>query len=153
LGLLALKRTANWNVVILVLFGFLVGSFVGLIPPDEGSLQWWYLLGVASSLIIACYFASRMIRRSLSEVGMGLWFLTWIYVLGWAGLILLHLDPIFHMVWASFGLVLFAGMSVVWFSNTKSTLDRLPGSALGTDLYLITLNLILASRFLLLSIR
>lgn len=94
-----------------------------------------------------------MIRRSLSEVGMGLWFLTWIYVLGWAGLILLHLDPIFHMVWASFGLVLFAGMSVVWFSNTKSTLDRLPGSALGTDLYLITLNLILASRFLLLSIR
>jgi hypothetical protein len=153
LGLLALKRTANWNVVILVLFGFLVGSFAGLIPSGKGNLQWWYSLGLASSIIIASYFASRIIRRRLSEIGMGLWLLTWIYVLGWAGLFLLDLDPVFQVVWASFGLILFVGMSIVWFSNSKPALDRFPGSALGIDLFLITLNLIIASSFLLHTIR
>jgi hypothetical protein len=152
LGLLALKQTTYWNVILLVLFGIIVGSFAGLFSAEKGHLIWCYSTGIASTLIFACFVISQKLRKHLREIGTGLWLLTWFYVFGWVGLSLLDLDPVFQIVWATFGLALFVGMGVVWFSNTELALERLPGSALGVDLYLIMLNMILASRFLLYSI-
>jgi hypothetical protein len=60
----------------------------------------------------------------------------------------LELDPVFRQVWAGFGLVLFACMSAVWFSNYPLVKDRLSGTSLGIDLYLLTINLSLAARIL-----
>lgn len=148
LGLLAMKRTPNWNVVMLITFGFMAGSFAELIPSDRGGHYWLLSVGIASTLLILCFWLSRILRRRPREFGPGLWLLTWFYVVGWAGFLLLDVDPILQLVWIGFGLALFAGLGVVWFSNAPLALGRTPGSTLGIDLYLIMLNMIVVSRLL-----
>ena len=147
-GLLALKRTSSWNVGLLVLFGVLAGSFSNLIQPDGGSGKWWSSLGTAVLVLVLSQWISRRWRKNWGEIGLGLWILIWIYLIGWAGLFLLPLAPVFHRVWAGFGLVLFGGITAVWFSNIEQAFERHPGAALGIDLYLLTLNIILAARIL-----
>jgi hypothetical protein len=90
-------------------------------------------------------------KQQLEMIGVGFWVLSCVYLLGWAGLVLVNLDQIFQRVWAGFGVALFAGISTVWFSSSKAVMDQVPGSALGIDLYLLSLNLILAVRILLLN--
>ena len=151
-GLVALKKTATWNIVLLAIFGALIGSFAGLLETGSKLQPWWLSLAMTLIILTISLLVGRAWRGRWNDIGVGLWVLTWIYLLGWAGLWLVHLDPLFQGVWAGFGLVLFGGMSAVWFSNSEQDLERLPGSTLGIDLYLLTLNIILAARILLLNI-
>jgi len=148
LGLIALKRRVNWNVGLLIMFGFLAGSFTGLIQSGSGVENWLWALGIAITIQSISLLTSRAIRIRWNDLGVGLWLLAWAYLLGWAGLMLLDLDVAFRRVWAGFGLVLFACMSAVWFSNYPHVKDQLSGTSLGIDLYLLTINLSLAVRIL-----
>lgn len=148
LGLLALKRTSTWNVVLLVLFGVLAGSFFVFVLPNKDQITMWLPSLVTTSLLMASYLAANRLPGRVREIGAGLWILTWFYVLGWVGLLMVEVDPLLKVIWACFGLALFSGMSMVWLSNLPAALQILPGSALGIDLYLITINLYIASHFL-----
>jgi hypothetical protein len=148
LALMGLKKTPNWNLGVLILFSFQVGSFINLLSPAGGLSRWWLPLGVAFGLLIVSWWISRFRIALWGEIGVGLWLLTWMYVLGWGLLFVIEIDPLLQRVWAGFGMCLFTGMTTIWFARSESALKQSLGSSLGIDLYLLTLNLILASRLL-----
>jgi hypothetical protein len=148
LALLGLKKTPNWNLGVLVLFGFQVGAFINLLSPAGGLSRWWLPLGVTSGLLLVSWWFSHIRSGLLGEIGVGLWLLTWLYVLGWVIPFVLDIYPLLQRVWAGFGLCLFTGLTTIWFAHIEGALEQSLGSSLGVDLYLLTLNLILASRLL-----
>jgi hypothetical protein len=120
----------------------------GLVELVPGGLQEWeYLLVLVSLKVLALVLLGVLPQALVHQFLV----LDWVYLLGWAGLVVFNLDQIFQRVWAGFGVALFAGISTVWFSSSEAAMDRVPGSALGIDLYLLFLNLILAVRILLLN--
>jgi hypothetical protein len=82
----------------------------------------------------------------MKEVGIGLWLLSWAYLMGWAVIAFLGLDPVFTTAWAGAGVLIFSGLAAAWFSSLESQLDAQPGPALAADLFFLFLNLTIALR-------
>lgn len=148
-GLMALKRLTNWNVAVLMIFAAFVGSFVRVLFPEDRVEVWWGVIVLSLFVVGVSSLFGWNWKGRWREVGIGFWLLAWIYLLGWLGFLLFRPDPIFQKVWGGFGLSIFAGMTMVWFSTGESAINTTPGSALGIELYLLTLNAMLAAWILL----
>lgn len=152
LGLIGLKNSPNWNVVFLLFFAFVLGSFSTLDHRMENIGSWATPLFLAIAVVVGCFFMGQRIRHGVGEFSQGIWLLSWVYILGWVGIDLLDLELLLQAVWAGFGLALFGGLITFWFAQLRSNKVGLRGSALGIDLFLLSVNVVVAIRILLLSL-
>ncbi len=148
-GLMAFKRVSNWNVFLLIIFAFFMGLFATLIFPEKRVEACWGVLVLSLFVVTACSLMGWNWKGRWREIGISFWLLAWAYLLGWVAFLILQVDPIFQKVWGGFGLSVFAGMTMVWFSTGESAIKTSPGSALGIELYLLILNISLAAWILL----
>lgn len=148
IALMTFKSVPGWNVGLLAALGFTLGVFLRAMAA-EVRISAWLLSAVLAVLVFAitAWLGRRMGFR-MRDVGTGLWLLSWAYLLGWAVIAFLGLDPIFTTAWAGAGVLIFAGLAAAWFASLEPQLDAQPGAALAVDLFFLFLNLTVAVRVL-----
>jgi hypothetical protein len=130
----------------LAALGIALGVFLRALAADV-MFSAWLLSALLAVLVfaVAAWIGRRMGSR-MKEVGIGLWLLSWAYLMGWAVIAFLGLDPVFTTAWAGAGVLIFSGLAAAWFSSLESQLDAQPGPALAADLFFLFLNLTIALR-------
>ena len=146
IALMTFKSAPGWNVGLLAALGLALGLFLRALA-GEARISTWLLSAVLAVLVFAptAWFGRRMGFR-MRDVGIGLWLLSWAYLLGWAVIAFMRLDPVFITVWAGAGVLIFAGLAAAWFASLESQLDAQPGAALAVDLFFLFMNLTIALR-------
>jgi hypothetical protein len=140
---LAFRDLPNWNLVLLLLFSFSSGFAFGTLLKKETSLpiEEVLLIGFAAlSVSLGVGQAIRLDNLALLRVTR---VSCWLYLGIW---VLLGLGTVDGAIRASLGLVgsLSFSLSVaIWSSNLKGRLS-LPTPALALELYLLSINLIIA---------
>ncbi|MEA1976715.1 MAG: hypothetical protein U9N80_02305, partial [Chloroflexota bacterium] len=109
----------------------------------------WLLSALLAVLVfaVAAWLGRRMGSR-MKDLGIGLWLLSWAYLMGWAVIAFMGLDPVFTTAWAGAGVLIFSGLAAAWFASLESKLIVQPGAALAADLFFLFLNLTIALRVL-----
>ena len=107
---------------------------------------------MAILVLAGCFVAGQRIRHEMSEINQGVWLLSWAYIFGWLGIDFLDLELVLQAVWAGFGLALFGGLLTFWFAQLRFYIGSTTGSVLGIDLYLLSVNIVVAIRILLLTL-
>ena len=149
IALMTFKSVPTWNVALLIGLGFVLGVFVRALVLDVRISVWMISVGLAGLVLGLSGWFGRRLGTPLLDVGIGLWLLSWAYLLGWAGIALLDLDPVFVTVWAGAGVLIFAGLAAAWFASLEPRLDAQPGAALAVDFFFLSLNLTVVIRILL----
>ncbi|TET35429.1 MAG: hypothetical protein E3J69_05065 [Anaerolineales bacterium] len=146
IALMTFKSVPGWNVGLLAALGIALGVFLRALAADV-MFSAWLLSALLAVLVfaVAAWIGRRMGSR-MKEVGIGLWLLSWAYLMGWAVIAFLGLDPVFTTAWAGAGVLIFSGLAAAWFSSLESQLDAQPGPALAADLFVLFLNLTIALR-------
>jgi hypothetical protein len=146
IALMTFKSVPGWNVGLLAALGIALGVFLRALAADV-MFSAWLLSALLAVLVfaVAAWIGRRMGSR-MKEVGIGLWLLSWAYLMGWAVIAFLGLDPVFTTAWAGAGVLIFSGLAAAWFSSLESQLDAQPGPALAADLFFLFLNLTIALR-------
>ena len=146
IALMTFKSVPGWNVGLLAALGIALGVFLRALAADV-MFSAWLLSALLAVLVfaVAAWIGRRMGSR-MKEVGIGLWLLSWAYLMGWAVIAFLGLDPVFTTAWAGAGVLIFTGLAAAWFSSLESQLDAQPGPALAADLFFLFLNLTIALR-------
>ena len=146
IALMTFKSVPGWNVGLLAALGIALGLFLRALAA-EVMFSAWLLSALLAVLVfaVAAWIGRRMGSR-MKEVGIGLWLLSWAYLMGWAVIAFLGLDPVFTTAWAGAGVLIFSGLAAAWFSSLESQLDAQPGPALAADLFFLFLNLTFALR-------
>ena len=149
IALMTFKSVPGWNVGLLAALGLALGVFLRALAA-EVMFSAWLLSALLAALVfaVAAWIRRRMGSR-MKEVGIGLWLLTWAYLMGWAVIAFMGLDPVLTTAWAGAGVLIFSGLAAAWFSSLESQLDAQPGAALGVDLFFLFLNFTIALRVLL----
>lgn len=149
IALMTFKSVPGWNVGLLAALGLALGVFLRALAA-EVMFSAWLLSALLAALVfaVAAWIGRRMGSR-MKEVGIGLWLLSWAYLMGWAVIAFMNLDPVLTTAWAGAGVLIFTGLAAAWFSSLESQLDAQPGPALGVDLFFLFLNLTVALRVLL----
>ena len=146
IALMTFKSVPGWNVGLLAALGIALGVFLRALAADV-MFSAWLLSALLAVLVfaVAAWIGRRMGSR-MKEVGIGLWLLSWAYLMGWAVIAFLGLDSVFTTAWAGAGVLIFSGLAAAWFSSLESQLDAQPGPALAADLFFLFLNLTIALR-------
>jgi hypothetical protein len=148
IALMTFKSVPGWNVGLLAALGLALGVFLRALAA-EAMFSAWLLSALLAALVFAlsAWLGRRMGSR-MREVGIGLWLLSWAYLMGWAVIAFLGLDPVFTTAWAGAGVLIFTGLAAAWFASLESQLDDQSGPALAADLFFLFLNLTIALRVL-----
>jgi len=109
---------------------------------------WLLSAGLAVLVFALSAWLGRRLGSRMKDAGIGLWLLSWAYLMGWGVIAFLELDPVFTTAWAGAGVLIFTGLAAAWFSSLESQLDAQPGAALAVDLFFLFLNLTIALRVL-----
>jgi hypothetical protein len=130
-------------------FSASLGAVLSLLARGNTQSVGYEPLGLVLACLAAGAVAGLWMGSRFGEFGVILWIVSWAYLLGWAALIFLKLDPVFYLTWSLVGLVLFTGLAAVWFANMRYHLKTLSSVSTAIDLYLISVNLYLAAMILL----
>ena len=149
IALMTFKSVPGWNVGLLVALGLALGMFLRALAAEAMFSAWLLSAGLAVLVFALAAWIGRRLGSRMREVGIGLWLLSWAYLMGWAVIAFMDLDPVFTTAWAGAGVLIFTGLAVAWFSSLESQLDAQPGPALAVDLFFLFLNLTVALRVLL----
>lgn len=148
MAMLTFREQYGWNLALLLGFSGALGTVFSFLSAGSmlavGFESIWIVL---LSLSIGAS-AGRWLGEHFGEFGVILWLVSWAYLLGWAFLIFLELDPVFILTWSGVGLLLFTGLSGVWFANMEAHFKQRSSVSAAIDLYLISINLYLAAMIL-----
>jgi len=148
IALMTFKSVPGWNVGLLAALGLALGVFLRALAAEAMFSVWLLSAGLAVLVFAAAAWLGRRMGSRMKEVGIGLWLLSWAYLMGWAVIAFMGLDPVFTTAWAGAGVLIFSGLAAAWFSSLESQLDAQPGAALAADLFFLFLNLTIAIRVL-----
>ena len=148
IALMTFKSVPGWNVGLLAALGLALGVFLRALAAEVMFSAWLLSAGIAVLVFALTAWFGRRLGSRMREVGIGLWLLSWAYLLGWAVIAFLGLDPVFTTAWAGAGVLIFSGLAAAWFASLESQLDAQPGAALAVDLFFLFLNLTIALRVL-----
>jgi len=148
IALMTFKSVPGWNVGLLAALGLALGVFLRALAAEAMFSAWLLSAGLAVLVFAVAAWLGRRMGSRMKDVGIGLWLLSWAYLMGWAVIAFLGLDPVFTTAWAGAGVLIFTGLAVAWFSSLESQLDAQPGPALAVDLFFLFLNLTIALRVL-----
>ncbi|NIS82215.1 MAG: hypothetical protein GTO14_18870 [Anaerolineales bacterium] len=142
------KNESGWNVTLLLGFSLVVGAILSVMGGVDSSRGWIFAIGGMTFILASAALVGRFLRGRFAVLGVGLWMSSWVYLFGWGAIALLHLEESLLAIWALAGLVIFAGLSVVWFAGIadRAREDTVP--ALAMDLYILGINLAIAARLL-----
>ena len=149
IALMTFKSVPGWNIALLAALGLALGVFLRALAAEEMFSAWLLSAGLAVLMFALSAWLGRRLGSRMRDVGIGLWLLSWAYLLGWVVIAFLGLDPVFTTAWAGAGVIIFTGLAAAWFSSLESQLDTQSGAALGVDLFFLFLNLTVALRVLL----
>ncbi len=143
-GLLTFRQTPTWSTVLLLALALTVGAIIRLMAGAHIAWVPCATAGLGVPLAGAVIGGGLRLRRGW--VRGGLWALAWIYILGaW----LTPFGPgTMRGWWAGAGLLVFAGLAVVWFGDWQARNANDPAGGPAAELYLIGLNLALAANTL-----
>jgi len=148
IALMTFKSVPGWNVGLLAALGFALGVFLRALVA-EVMFSTWLLSALLAVLVFAvAAWLGRRLGSRMRDVGIGLWLLSWAYLMGWVVIAFLGLDPVFTTAWAGAGVLIFSGLAAAWFASLESNLDTQSGPALAVDLFFLFLNLTIALRVL-----
>jgi FtsH-binding integral membrane protein len=149
IAMLTFREQQGWNLPLYLGFSVSLGAVIASLGTDPvGTFKFEPLWLVLPCLGVGAIAGSWLGSRS-GEIGVILWLVCWVYLLGWAALIFLQLDPVFYLTWSAVGLVLFTGLAAIWFSHMADQLKQQSSISAAIDLYLICINLYLAATILL----
>ncbi len=143
-ALLTFRRTPAWSTILLLALALTVGAVIRLMAGAQ--IAWVPSAAAGLGVPLASATIGRGLRLRRNWVRGGLWAEAWIYILGaW-------LTPFgegnTRVWWAGAGLLVFAGLTVVWFGDWQARDARDPVGGPAAELYLIGLNLALAANAL-----
>ena len=148
MALMTFKSVPGWNVTLLITLGLVLGVFLRAMAVELMISAWLLSFGLAALVFALTAWMGRMVGFRMRDVGIGLWLLSWAYLLGWAVIALMGLDPVFITAWAGAGVLIFAGLAAAWFAALEPQLDVQPRAALAVDLFFLFINLVVALRVL-----
>lgn len=148
IALMTFKSVPGWNVGLLAALGLALGVFLRALAAEAMFSDWLLSAGLAVLVFALSAWIGRRMGSRIKDVGIGLWLLSWAYLMGWAVIAFLRLDPVFTTAWAGAGVLIFSGLAAAWFSSLESQLDAQPGPAFAVDLFFLFLNLTIALRVL-----
>jgi len=148
IALMTFKSVPGWNVGLLAALGLALGVFLRALAAEVMFSAWLLSAGIAMLVFALSAWLGRRTGSRMKDVGIGLWLLSWAYLMGWAVIAFMDLDPAFTTAWAGAGVLIFSGLAAAWFSSLESQLDAQPGAALAADLFFLFLNLTIALRVL-----
>jgi hypothetical protein len=149
IALVTFKSVPGWNASLLAALGLALGVFLRALAAEVMFSAWLLSAGLAVLVFGLTAWFGRRLSSKMRDVGIGLWLLSWAYLLGWAVIAFMGLDPVFTTAWAGAGVMIFTGLAAAWFASLESQLDTQAGAALGVDLFFLFLNLTVALRVLL----
>jgi FtsH-binding integral membrane protein len=137
-------RSPGWMAIFLAGLSLAVGVLVARLQwLDETQVRWW-AAGSALAITGAAAGLGRALRRSLRPLYGPLWFAAWLLIAGMLSTLLLGVGGEWLRIEAAASLIVFAGLTASWFARFA---DDLPSHG-AMDLYLVGLNLFLATAFL-----
>ena len=148
IALMTFKSVPGWNVGLLAALGLALGVFLRALAVEVMFSAWLLSAGLAVLLFALTAWFGRRLGSRMRDVGIGLWLLSWAYLLGWAVIAFMGLDPVFTTAWAGAGVLIFASLAAAWFASLESKLDTQSSPALAVDLFFLFLNLTIALRVL-----
>ncbi len=146
IALMTFKSVPGWNVGLLAALGLALGVFLRALAAEVMFSAWLLSVLLAALVFAVAAWLGRRMGSRMRDVGIGLWLLSWAYLMGWAVIAFLGLDPVFTTAWAGAGTLIFSGLAAAWFSSLESQLDAQPGPALAAGLFFLFLNLTIAIR-------
>ncbi len=149
IALMTFKSVPGWNVGLLAALGLALGVFLRALAAEVMFSAWLLSVGLGVLVFALTAWLGRRLGSRMRDVGIGLWLLSWAYLLGWAVIAFMGLDPVFTTAWAGAGVLIFTGLAAAWFASLETQLDAQPGAALGVDLFFLFLNFTIALRVLL----
>jgi hypothetical protein len=143
-ALLTFRRTPTWSTILLLGLALTAGAALRLVGGARIAWVPSSAAALGAPLVGAAIGGRFRLRRAW--VRGSLWTLAWIYILGaW----LFPVEPgNLRAWWAGAGLLVFAGLAVIWFADWPAREARDPAGGPAAELYLIGLNLALAANAL-----
>ena len=144
-ALITFKRVSGWNVFLLLGFAVVVGILLRGFAPSELTRSWGSIVLTIGVLVLAAA-VGRVLRGRTKWVGIGVGFASWAYLVGWGLIAVLGLKSLPQTLWAGVGLMIFGGLSALWFSELGQHHDKDSSVALSIELYIFILNLTLTAQ-------
>ena len=144
-ALITFKRVSGWNVALLLGFAVMVGILLRGLAPFELTRSWGSIVLTIGLLVLAAA-VGRVLRGRTKWVGIGVGFASWVYLAGWGLIAVLRLKSLPQTLWAGVGLIIFGGLSALWFAELSQHHDKDSSVALAIELYIFILNLTLTAQ-------
>jgi hypothetical protein len=144
IALLTFRESKGWNLALLLCLALVAGAVMGAAVSPEGRRLWALPLTTSLAALALSGLLGGRLRGRLGKVGIGLWMLSWIYLLGWVILAVQHAPDDLSALWAAIGVVIFIGMATSWFASFGEGVRRPSNTSLAADLYILGFNLTLA---------
>ncbi len=144
-ALITFKRVSGWNVALLLGFAVMVGILLRGFAPSELTRSWGSIV-LTIGILVSAAAVGRKLRGRTKWVGIGVGFASWAYLVGWGLIALLRLKSLPQTLWAGVGLMIFGGLSALWFSELGQHHDKDSSVALAIELYIFILNLTLTAQ-------
>ncbi len=145
-GALTFRRSPPWDHVLFLTSAFLLGVLLPSIFGwrDPGRTLWRPALLAIGGLGLSVGMG-RGLQSGFRTLAPVLWALSLVYWVGWFALGLAGADTAMKVIWSAGGYVVFWGLAASWTAGlSMPDLDRQPLQK-ALELYLLILNLVLAS--------